>query len=122
MHWTVNKNPLRTLKIGTDRKPRQTLIGDPTKMTGLRSIVGGGRFFNVLYDWNETHGFHMNAMRGNQVKHFAAINQTEEFDTELQAVRRYDTLTDKISRLDDAEATNWFMSDMLVWESDSVVT
>jgi hypothetical protein len=56
-------------------------------------------------------------MRGNQARHFVARSLATGLDRKI----RYDLLTDKISRLGDAEAANWFMSDMLVWESDSVI-
>jgi hypothetical protein len=119
-NWTVSKTTSGTLEVETNRNSRQTLIGDPANMTGLSGMIAGGHFFTARYDWDTTHGFHVNAMRGNQTRHFAARSQATGLDRKIYAVQRYDVLTDKISHLGDAEAANWFMSDMLVWESDSV--
>lgn len=79
----------------------------PGKMAGLGGRLAGGQdgiFFTLRYDWSETHGFHVNAMRGKERRLYKSDHQNK---AELEAVQRYDTLTEKIARLGDQSAAGW---------------
>jgi hypothetical protein len=57
-------------------------------MAGLSGRLAGGQdgiFFTLRYDWSETHGFHVNAMRGKERRLYKSDHQNK---AELEAVQR----------------------------------
>lgn len=80
----------------------------PNKQAGMSGKNAYEELFTVRYDWDAEHGFHVNAVRG-QERRLYYHDQVNEFDTELHAVQLYDNLTEMIDRLGDARAAKWFM-------------
>jgi hypothetical protein len=107
--WTVGSTQYSLMCSKTHPLTPQTAIAYPDKKTGLSGTIAGNHPFTVRYDWDSKHKFHVNAMLGNERRLYKVTSQIEEFDTELQAIQRYDTLTERIDRLGDEEAARWFM-------------
>ncbi|KAH0370296.1 hypothetical protein KCU65_g2621, partial [Aureobasidium melanogenum] len=81
----------------------------PEKIAGLSGTLVNGKTFTLRYDWDAEHGYHVNAMVGSD-RRLYKNSQVMKFDTEIAAIQRYDTLTQKVSDLGPENAAQWFMN------------
>ncbi|KAI9738414.1 MAG: hypothetical protein M1834_008917 [Cirrosporium novae-zelandiae] len=92
-----------------------TAMHYPEKKTGMSGVLAGGNGipFTIRHDWDANKHYHVNAVRGagnTAIRRAYCYQQVTAFDTEMQAIQRYDTLTENINRHGDQQAAAQFMS------------
>lgn len=76
----------------------------------MRGVLDGGVPFTVRHDWDASKLYHVNAQKGAERRAYIKTYQAQEFDTERDALMRYQTLTRRIQNSGDQDAQEWLMS------------